>query len=190
MSSVNIEYELEKRFVLALRAIFEIDDTFVYNDDEETTKLLIASEYPQQGTEIKIPRIIVTNISFGFNSLNSINNNFYREVFVNGKYGQEFLNIIPYNVNLMCLAPLFDSKDLANKVLNYISFEASEVFDAVQLNVMNVAKGVTVPQSQYPEKIFETPIAVQGKVDWKGVKIPNTDYEKQIAKITDQLTVK
>jgi hypothetical protein len=190
MASVNMEYEIEKRSITALRAVFEIDDTFRYNKVEEQTQLLINSEYPEKNTAIKVPRLIITGITLSVNCVNTLGGNFYRDILVDGKMGQEYANIIPYTANLICLATLYESKDLANKTLNYISFEYNEVFDAVGLKIINVTKGATVPQNQYPEKIFETPVMVQGQIDWTGVKIPNYQKIKMISDLKSQLELK
>jgi hypothetical protein len=172
MPCVDIEYALEEKFVTALQGVFAFDDKFIYNEDDIQTKIIITPDYPEDNTPIKVPHLIVTGISYEFNLDTSMFRNFAGNVFGdNGiQTGNKYANIIPYSVTLICLAQLFESKDLANKVINYISFEASEAFDYVGLNITRTIKGQSSPQTQFPEKIFQTPVTVTGNLHWTGTK--------------------
>lgn len=189
MAAIDIEYELEKMFVTTFRGIFEFDQKFVYNKNEQESLIAITSEYPETDVPLQSPHLVVTGISYQFNMMNSLTNNFYREYMTPEGLCSEYLNIIPYSINIACLGEIFVSKDLANKVINYVSFEMSEVFEGLGLNIMNISKGPTTPQSQYPDKVFETVVSIQGKVDWKGTKVINSDIQKVVGNIKQELSL-
>lgn len=173
----DIEYEIEKRFVLSLRKIFEFDDRFIYNKDEKITKIVITSEYPEKDAPLKTPHIVVAGISYQFDMQRTFYGNYNDlELDSSGKIviGENFVNVVPYSLSIICLGELFSSKDLANKVVNYITLAARDVFDGLNLNIASVGKGASGARSQQPEKIFETNVSVQGHVQWNGsVKAAN-----------------
>jgi hypothetical protein len=190
MSSIDIEYQIEGRFVTALQAVFAFDDKFIYNEDDKITKVKITPDYPEDNTPIEIPHLVVTNIGYEFNLDTSINRNFFGDVFENNVFvGSKHANIIPYSLKILCLAELFESKDLANKVAKYISFDASEAFDTIGLYVTRVTKGLSSPQQQFPQKVFQTPVAVVGNLHWVGTKTETIDMSKVLQKINSNMQI-
>jgi hypothetical protein len=192
LNLINLEKEIEKRFVIGLRAIFENDSYFIYNEDDETTKVIITPEYPDKDIVLKTPHLIVTNISYNMDTQTSFYNNFYDTAYdKNGfEIGKKFATVIPYNANILCLAEYYLSKDLANKVVDYAGFSAREVFDYMGLNVKNLSKSPTGAQQQFPEKIFETAVSIQGHVEWHGSKTNVPDVESILNKIKAAINVK
>jgi hypothetical protein len=171
----DIEYELEKRFVKGLRAIFENDDVFSYNSNDEDTKVIITTDYPQKDAPGKTPHIIVTDVGYNINTQNFFGNNFYRDfataTATNG--AQEFVNIIPYSINLVSLGEWSLSKDLGSKVAQYVSFIAFDYLsETLELHIQSIGKNPTAPHAQYPEHIFQTTISLQGNLYWAGAKGP------------------
>jgi hypothetical protein len=173
MPMVDLEYELEKRYVVGLRAIFKNEIEFLYNSDITKTNVVISSEYPdiKDGAEFKTPHLVVGGIGLQWNNHTSFGSNYLKPVMQNGvKIGEQFVNIIPYSLTILAIGVQSDSKNLGLKAFNFISFGASEVFEQMGLNIQTIAKSSTTPQKQYPETIFETPLMVSGYFEWKGTK--------------------
>ena len=64
----DAEYELEKKLVRGLRAIFEKDSRFVYNKNQKESDLMITIDYPDNADVIdRIPHIVVTGINISNN---------------------------------------------------------------------------------------------------------------------------
>lgn len=189
---VDIERDIEGRFVTGLRAIFEMDSSFVYNEDDTKTKIMITPEYPEKGSSFYTPHLVVTNISYQFNRQNSFFKNYHQDIINDdGIYiGTKSANIVPYSLNVICLAEYFVSKDLANKTVNYISYAASEVFDIMGLNIQNVSKSPTAAQQQWAEHIFDTNVTVNGYVQWAGRKTTDVEALNIMKKIKQRLEIK
>ena len=49
----DIEYELEKKFIKGLRAIFENDDDFRYNENDKESGVIITTDYPEKDAPLK-----------------------------------------------------------------------------------------------------------------------------------------
>jgi hypothetical protein len=192
LNVIDIEKDIEKRFVYGLRAIFEIDDFFIYNEDDTKTKVMITPEYPEKGSSFYTPHIVVTNISYQYNMQSSFRDNYYYDLAdTNGVHiGEAHANLVPYTLNLICLAEFYVSKDLANKVLNYMGYVAREVFDKMNLNIQTLSKSPTVAQQQWAEHIFETQVAVQGYVQWYGTKTTNISALNILNRIEQTLKLK
>lgn len=176
LTKLNLEKKIVEKYVLGLRAIFESDDTFSYNDNDSITNLMITPEYPKKDATFKTPHMVVTNVSYSHNRSSTFNHNYSRDI-VNGQgvhVGREYVNTIPYSLNIPCLGEYFTSKDLANTLMAYLSFDASEIFDWLKLNIQNVSKSPTSPQKQYAEPIFETIVSVQGYLEFTGTKTFDT----------------
>ena len=167
---IDIEREIEAKYVIALRTIFEFDNKFIYNKDDKLTKVLITAEYPDKQAVLKTPHIVIAGISYQFDTENAFYKNYARNVFdENGRcIGSVSVNVVPYNANIICVGEQYLSKDLANKVVNYLVIAAKEIFEGLHLNIRSVSKGQTGPYRQYPDKAFETSIAIQGHVQWQG----------------------
>jgi hypothetical protein len=171
MPVLDLEHELETRFVSTLRSVFATDNKFLYNKDDKQTKVLITTEYPDTETPWKTPQIIVTDIAWNFNAYQFIGNNFNRDVAV-GKIVNaqtEFAASVPYSVTLLCMGIKYDSKDVANRLFNYISLINFADFNATGLNIVNIGKNPMVVATQFPEKVFQTPITVSGEFIWTGL---------------------
>ena len=166
LAGIDIEYELERKFIGSLRGIFEFDDKFIYNNNEQKTGIIITTDYPNKDVPGKVPHVILTSLAYEINMDSSFN----RDYFGNIPNGQSYAKLVPYSLTLLCLGIDYESKDLANKVVDYITFTASDVFDAQNLNITHVSKGVSSPQEQYPEKVFGTPVTLNGNLNWVGKK--------------------
>ena len=172
----DAEYELEKKLVRGLRAIFEKDSRFVYNKNQKESDLMITIDYPDNADVIdKIPYIVVTGINISNNMQNTFGYNFYKDVTHKGmKNGaQEYAYILPYSVTLLCSGQQSTSKDLASRVHWYITFAAAEqLSENLGLQITEVRKGQCSPSKQFPQKIFDTPIQISGTLYWVGTKGP------------------
>lgn len=183
LNMVNIEAEIEQRFINAFRQIFEKDDVFVYNEDDTLTNLIISLEYPQTEAPFKTSQLILTDISYNFNKSTAMFNNYCEDIYdKNILIGHRAINIIPYTLTLICLGERFNSKDLANKALSYITFVYENLFLALRLNIRNVSKAPTRARQHLPEKIFETSISVEGYLDWTGVTLANDLHQLNVLK--------
>lgn len=95
----------------------------------------------------------------------------------NRHVGNRFATVVPYSIQINCLAEEEGiSKDLANRVINLIHFEARELFsDVLLLNVQSVSKGGSGYMKSSPNNTFQSTISVSGTVYWYGekrVKLP------------------
>jgi hypothetical protein len=153
---------------------------------------MITPEYPEKGASFYTPHLVVTNISYQFNLQNSFFGNYYDDIIeeTGVHVGTESANIVPYSLNIICLAEYYVSKDLANKVLNYIAYVARRVFDKMLLNVQTVSKSPTVAQQQWAEHIFETNITVNGYVQWSGTKTKDLSALNILQRIEQNLEIK
>jgi len=80
---------------------------------------------------------------------------------------------IPYSVSLICLGQYDVSRNLANRLAYYVDFEAYEYLsDNLMLNIRNITKSPSSVKEQYPEKIFQTPVTVQGILNLAVNKTP------------------
>lgn len=186
----NVEYELEKRFIKGLRAIFEKDSDFSYNNDEEVTGVVITTDYPEdQEVPLKIPHLIITGIGFQSSTENTFGYNFMADEkafgLVNGV--QSYANIVPYSLTIICAGNRNDSKDLASKLSEYITFSASYYLnETMDLQISTINKSPTGPSKQFPQKLFETNISIQGTLYWIGRKGPEAaldDIDKPLKNI-------
>lgn len=191
LNIVDIERRIEKKFVIGLRAIFEMDDSFIYNEDDTLTKIMITPEYPEKGASFYTPHLVVTNISYQFNLQNSFYGNYLDDIINNDgvHIGAKSANIVPYSLNVICLAEYYVSKDLANKVVNYMAYVAREVFNRMSLNIQTVSKSPTIAQQQWAEHIFETNVTVNGYVQWSGTKTKDLTALNIMQKIKQNLEI-
>jgi hypothetical protein len=175
MGFIDIEYEIEKRYIAGLRRIFEFDEEFMYNDSDNKTRVIITPDFPETDNSFKTPHIVVTGIAYQTETESTFGNNFFRDVALSGirNYATEHTFQIPYSVSLVCMGEGDISRNLANKLFYYVSFHAYDFLSGnCQLNFRNVGKGPSGPKEQYPEKIFQTPITVQGMMAISAVKTP------------------
>lgn len=185
IQTIDIERHIEKEFVLALRAIFEKDDSFVYNEDDTKSGIMITPEYPpyndDRSVPLKMPYIVVTDINYQFTRDTTFGNNFSNNIedSTGLVIGEEKYTSIPYNLSILCYAEEFQAKDLANKVIGYLMHTWEDLFDMLHLNIRGASKSVARLQTQYPNKIYQVPVVVNGVADWVGVK-----------KVEDKLKVK
>lgn len=174
------EYLLERNFVKGLRAVFEKDKRFVYNKNQELTEVCITTDFPDDmEAPLKIPHIVVSNVTFQNNPQNSFTYNFYRDVAYKGMSNgsQEYAHIIPYGISIICSGDRNGSKDLAARVNWWLSFGASEYFsETLGLQLNNIQKGTSNISKQFGEKVFDTPIHVQGTLYWVGRKGPENAF--------------
>lgn len=172
----DAEYEIEKKIVRGLRAIFEKDSRFVYNKNQKESDLMITIDYPDNADVIeRIPHIVVTGVNISNNMQNTFGYNFHKDVAHKGmKNGaQQYAYILPYNLTILCSGQQSTSKDLASRVHWYITFAAAEqLSENLGLQITDVRKGQCSPSKQFPHKIFDTPIQISGTLYWIGTKGP------------------
>lgn len=175
MPYVDIEREIEAKIIRGLRRIFEFDDEFRYNVNDEETGVIITPDFPSPETPFKSPHIVVTNIGFQHNTEVTFNNNFYKDYAAYGiqNYGSQHIAQLPYSVSIICLGEYDISRNLANRLFYYVSFRAYEYLNVnLKLNIRNVGKTPTSPKEQYPEKTFQTAIDIQGITMYMVSKTP------------------
>lgn len=175
MSFTDIEKELEARFIKGLRRIFEFDNEFMYNVSNEETKIIITPDFPDIDKPFKIPHIVVTGIAYQTNAQFGFNNNFFQNVPYNNirNYAKENVFDAQYSVSLVCLGEYDVSRNLANRGIYYIMFHAYDYLSGnLKLNIQNATKSPTSLKEPYPEKVFQTPISVQGVMTLGVVKTP------------------
>ncbi|MGL5718188.1 MAG: hypothetical protein ACRCX2_34605 [Paraclostridium sp.] len=177
MSYFDIEYEIEKRLITGLRSVFENDEYFVYNDNEDEEGLKITTDFPESDEfPFNNPHLVVANVNYQDNLHNSFAYNFMQDVNYKGMVNglQKYFKIIPYTVTLICIGSRNNSKDLASRTHHYISHIASYHFNEVLgLQIQEISKSATSPSKQYPNKVFETQVNIRGTLYWTGDKKPD-----------------
>lgn len=166
MSFFNAEYELEKRFIKGLRAVFEKDEDFNYNVDRTKSSIVITGDYPDnEDAPLQKPHIVIMSIATSDNAQNTFTNNFLRDVSYNGMSNsvQEYAFIIPYTATIFCSGEHSVSKDLASRLREYLATAAyGYLSETLGLNITNIQKSQCNPSKQHPQTIFDTAISVQG----------------------------
>lgn len=171
----DIEREIEARWILGLRRVFEFDTQFKYNKIDSKTKIIISPDFPEKDAQFKIPQIVVTGIAFQNNTQMTFGNNFFSDIPRNGivNYASASFAQIPYSATLICIGEYDISRNLANRAFFYTNFRAYEYLsDSLRLNIQGVSKGPSSPKEQYPEHIFQTPVSVQGSMNIEVVRTP------------------
>lgn len=176
----DLEYHLEKNYILGLRSTLMEDTDFTFSPNLEDSKVEITTDYPQKEMEFKIPQIVVTGVSYSL-SETSLSNNYMNAIIkeVDGetvKLGERYATVVPYSISLICFASNSSiSKDLANKLVNLISFEAMDFFNAeLNLNVRSISKGGTSIYNTKPNTTFMTNVGINGNIHWVGEKYYKT----------------
>lgn len=176
MEYYDLDYEIQSRLIRSLRAIFEKDKKFRYNENQKETDIKIVLEYPDdENAAVLIPSMVVTGVSAQTNINTTLSYNFYRDIRWNGmKNGaQESFYMFPYSATILCTGAKNESMDVASRVSWYLMFGASEFCNEVMgLRISDISKGNTVPSKQYPDKIFDTPVQIRGNLVWIGTKGP------------------
>jgi len=171
---VDIERFIETNIVTGLRTVFSTEEEHNYSKDSKATRIIISGAFPNKDAEMKIPQLVITQIAISIQKT-SLFANYYGDIIENGIVkGQKFKTIVPYSVSIVCLSATdSSSKDLAGKVLNYITFAASEFFDNdLQLNIQGAQKAQGGPHRFVPNKAFAHTVSLNGTLHWSGVKIP------------------
>lgn len=170
MSYFDVEYEIEKRLITGFRAVFENDELFVYNGNEDSYGLKITTDFPEyEAFPYDIPHLIVAGVSYQDNLHNSFSYNFFKDLKHNGMVNgiQQYHRIIPYSATIICMGNRNDSKNLASKVHHYIAHSASFQFnERLGLQISEMSKSTTSPSKQYPQPIFETQVNIRGTLYW------------------------
>lgn len=175
IDTIDIERHIEQEFVLGLRAIFENDSSFVYNEDDTKTGIMITPDYPAYNDErtvpLSMPYLVITDINYQFSRDTAFGNNFSETAYDETGFaiGETKYASIPYSLTILCYAKDFDARDLANKVIGYIMHTWEGLFDAMHLNIRNASKGPARLQTQYPDKVYQVPIMISGVASWTGV---------------------
>jgi hypothetical protein len=168
---VNIDAEIEKSLIIGLRTVFSFDPDFPYNESPSASRISISSAYPRKDDPMGIVHIVV--ISEGYQtSQQSLYNNFSDDIIEEGRVvGKKYRAAIPYSATLVCLAEGDAiAKDLANRVVSYLSFAAADLFnDILKLNIQACARTRGGPQRQIPEKAFAHTVSINGVLNWTGV---------------------
>ena len=186
----DLEYHLEKSYILGLRSTLMEDEDFTFSPNLEESKIEITTDYPDKDMEFKIPQIVVTGVSYGL-SETSLSNNYMNAIIkeVDGemvKLGERYATVVPYNMSLICFASNSSmSKDLANKVVNLLGFEAMDFFNnELNLNIRSINKGGTNVYNTKPNMTFMTNVGISGNIHWVGEKYYKTpNYLKNMEAI-------
>jgi len=174
MSNIDVERYLEGAFVESLMAIYRYDNSFAYDDDDTLTKVIISSSYPSKDNSFKIPQIVVIGVAYEFNT-SSLSNNFACDIIeatTGIRTGVQYISEVPYSVNIACIGQNDAiSKSLASSVINYINFEAREVFeDVFKLQIQSVRKSSGGIDKHLGENAFSNSISISGMLIWQGIK--------------------
>lgn len=173
----NIEYEIEKRLIKGLKAVFEKDENFNYNIDRDEAGVVITGDYPEdENAPLQKPHIVISSISLSDTTQNMFANNFMRDIAYDGMRNavQEYAFVIPYSVTILCSGDHSVSKDLASTLREYMAFSAfGYLSETLGLNISSIQKGGAAPSKQYPQTIFDTPISIQGTFYHIGRKKPD-----------------
>ena len=166
---VDIEREIEKKIVTILRFLFSVDKDFKYSDDDAQTRICIGTDYPMGENPMQIPHLIISGITYSFDMGNTIFQNYANPVFnqqgVN--VGHRYINTIPFSYQLNCYGENYESRNLANRTLNYVTFVGKEALNSLNVRTLRADKGNTTPSSQFPKK-FHTALSVNGIYEWTG----------------------
>jgi hypothetical protein len=170
---IDVEAKLEDLFMAAFRAQFEHNQIFTYSDNPKVSKLTITLEYPENAEAPQSkPHILINNITYSMNLDNSMFRNYYQDKFdaQNFNNSAEYAALIPYSITITAIGTSKSiSKDLANTLINYMSLTYRKMFDGIGLNIMSINKSSTMGSARYPEKVFETPIQIIGRLEWTGI---------------------
>lgn len=186
----DLEYNLEKNYILGLRSTLMEDEDFTYNVDPVQSKVIITTDYPDKEMEFKTPQIVVTGISYSISDT-SLSNNYTNAIIkeVDGErvnVGERYVTVVPYGMSLICFASNSSlSKDLANKLVNLLKFEACDFFNhELNLNIKSISKGTTSMYNSKPNQTFMTPVSINGDIHWVGEKYYKTpNYLKNLSAI-------
>lgn len=167
---VDIEREIEKKIITILRFLFSVDKDFRYSDNERDTRLCIGTDYPSEEAPMRIPHLIISGITYSFDMGNSIFQNYANPIFndLGVNIGQRYLNTIPFSYQVNCYGENYESRNLANRTLNYVTFVGKSAFKALNVTTLRAEKGNTTPSSQFPKK-FHTALIVSGVYEWSGI---------------------
>lgn len=190
---VDIERDIEAKFIYAFRAMFAEDKQFRYNPDDVKTGIIITIEYPEKNVPFKTPHLIVHDIGYQINLNNSLLQGFDRTLYdKDGAWiGDSSTYLIPYSLSVTCVGPHSVSKDMANKIINFISFIYKPLFNNLRVNIASLSKSSARATQQYGEKIFETIIQIQGYLHWTANEtIIEKSREHFIKQINTDITLK
>jgi len=131
---------------------------------------LISSNFPEGEVPLKLPNIIVEGISYEF-SETSLNNNYLDDIMEAGVVvGWRYATYILFSATITCIAEKDGAaKNLANKVLNYIKFDAREIFsDACAMDIKSARKSPGGYRRNLPQNSFSHSVSLSGVLPWIG----------------------
>lgn len=186
---VDIEADLEDSYMAAFRGIFGVDLLNTYNSNEAKTGIIISSEFPEKDAPFKKPHLVVHDISYGFKMDQFMGQNFYTAT--NNPNVRNELNIVPYSLAISIYAGKSASRDIANRVINYICIVYKDLFNGLNLNISDVSKMPTQAASKYPETVFSTTIQIQGTTQWSAsVETLNASPDYLLEQVNTEITIK
>jgi len=168
----DIEAILEDLFIAPLKQMFANDDEFLYSEDTAESRLSITLEYPKKkDAPMAKPHLLISGIGYSFNLDTSLLKNFAEDRFDTSGFNNQSVEAtkIPYSLTITAIGGHSVSKNLANRVINYMILVYKKVFMDLGLNIMSVNKSPTMNSSKYPEEVFDTSIQVQGNITWTGI---------------------
>lgn len=168
----DIEYYIETCFVKSFREIFkQMDKDYPYNDDDELTSILISATYPESSTPLKIPALVVENVAYDL-SETSLYNNFLDDIIdADGmKIGEQHETSVPFSATVTVLANNDSvAKNIAGKVINYIHYDAKEVFAfGCGMDIKALRKSPGGYRRNLPENTFAHSVSASGMLPWLG----------------------
>ena len=168
IDTMDIEREIEKNIITALRFLFSANKRFRYDEKDSKTRVCLTTDYVETEAPLKLPHIVLSGITYSFDMGTSFFNNYSSPIFKDGvNVGHKYINIIPFSYQLSCYGENYVSRDLANAVLNYVTFAGIPAFRALNIRTLRADKGNTTPTSQFP-KVFHTAVSVSGSFEWQG----------------------
>ena len=167
---MDIEREIERKIVTAMRFLFTMHPRFHYDDEHRKSRVVIGIDYPENEAPLQMSQLCIGGITYTFDMGTSLGNNylgpFYGE---NGvKIGDQFANIVPFSYQISCYGERNASRDLANAVVSNVTFVGRDVFEQLGVRTLRAEKGHTAPTKQFP-KVFNTTVSVSSVLEWKGI---------------------
>lgn len=164
----DIEREIEKRFIVGFRSVFVYSNLFKYNNNDKESKVIITPDFPSKEYDGKIPQIVVSSVSFASSTDIGLSDGFNTDVSMFGiaNYQSEHYIKVNYSATFLCYGIYDSSRNLANELFYWLRVRAKKYFsDNLKLNMRDISKQPTGPDSQFPEKIFRTPVTVSGSLE-------------------------
>lgn len=172
---IDIEREIEKRFIIGFRQVFVNSPLFQYNDNEKESKVVITPDFPIDDYDGKVPHIVVTGIGYSSSTDTGLSDGLNADLLGQGiiNYGSEHYIRVNYSASFLCYGIYDNSRNLANELFYWVRVRARNYFShKLKLNVRELSKQPTAPDKQFSQKIFRTSISISGMLELAMTETP------------------